>query len=357
LDFKEVWLEDGTAVSLFDIVDKATGIIIGSFAIDVTRERGKRRRKVNWREVQEALRLAFREWGLPERIQTDKELVFEGHPADLYPSSFQQWLVGLDIEFERTRPGRPQDQGRVERGHRTLWNFVCSQEERQDIAHFQSALTANRHLYNSKFPSRAKGCDGQPPLKAHPEALLPSRPYRPEEEWHLFSLVRVAHLLAQKELTRKVNTAGQISLGNRLYYLGKGHAGKHVRLRFDPATYTWVVFTQDGQEIKRFQPANFSKSYFLNQHPLVNTSTTFAREENDVDQLRVNPTLLLLFLYLYLQILKTLAGEGNVVLKNLSEDGLPDPLYDSQLCRDNALRSYLLPWIQNKSEFVKVRSP
>ena len=126
LDFKEVWLEDGTAVSILDIVDKGPGVQIKTAAIDVTRERGKRRRKVNWREVQQALRTAFQEWGLPERIQTGKELVFEGHPADLYPSSFQQWLVGLGIQFERTRPGRPQDQSRVERSHRTFSDFVTT---------------------------------------------------------------------------------------------------------------------------------------------------------------------------------------------------------------------------------------
>lgn len=278
MDFKELWLEDGTAVSVLDIVDKATGILIGSYAIDVTRESGQRRRKVHWREVQAVLRLAFQAWGMPERIQTDKELVFEGHPADLYPSRFQQWLAGLGIGFERTRPGRPQDQGRVERGHRTLSDFVCSQEERQDLAHFQTALTRNRHLYNHKYPSRAKGCNGQPPLVAHPQALIPRRPYRPEEEWHLFSLDRVAQRLAQLKLTRKVSRAGQISLGGRLYYIGPTYGGQQVQLRFDPATYTWVVSTQEGETIKRLRPEHFSKSDFLNRYPVVAPASLSAEE-------------------------------------------------------------------------------
>ena len=264
-----MWLEDGTAVSILDIVDKGTGILIGTVAIDVTRERGKRRHKVDWREVQQALRIAFQEWGLPDRIQTDKELVFEGHPADLYPSSFQQWLVGLGIQFERTRPGRPQDQGRVERSHRTLSDFTYSQEDRQDLTHFQEALTRNRHLYNTKFPSRAKGCQGQPPLVAHPEALFPRRPYRPEEEWMRFSLDRVAQLLAQHPLKRKVNAVGQISLASRLYYVGKRYAGQYVELRFDTSLRQWCVWSEQGEAVKCFSPPRFTKSYFLNKFPLV----------------------------------------------------------------------------------------
>ena len=254
---------------MLDIVDKATGVYIGSFAIDVTRKRGKRRRKVNWREVQQALRLAFQEWGRPERIQTDKELVFEGHPADLYPSRFQQWLAGLGIQFERTRPGRPQDQARVERGHRTLFGFACSEEDRRDLTSFQAALSRNRHLYNHKFPSRAQSCHGQPPLVAHPEALMNPRAYQPDMEWHLFSLDRVAQLLAHHTLQRKVNAAGQISLGNRLYYVGQRHAGRQVHLRFDAVSHTWGVFTEENEEIKRFHPPQFTKSDFLGHYPLL----------------------------------------------------------------------------------------
>jgi len=292
-------LEDGTAVSILDIVDKGTGIQIKTAAIDVTRERGKRRRKVNWREVQQALRTAFQEWGLPERIQTDKELVFEGHPADLYPSSFQQWLVGLGIQFERTRPGRPQDQSRVERSHRTFSDFTYSKEDRQNLANFQKALTQNRHLYNTKFPSRAKGCQGQPPLVAHPEALIPRRPYLPEEEWALFSLDRVAQLLAQHPLKRKVNAAGQISLANRLYYVGNRYAGQYVELRFDTSLRQWCVWSEQGEAVKCFSPPRFTKSYFLDQFPLTATQQD-GRDAGEVSEVRPQAPFWLLALLLLL---------------------------------------------------------
>jgi len=333
--------------------------LLDSSAIDVTCERGQRRRKVTWREVQKALRETFKEWGLPERLQTDKELVFEGHPADLYPSRFQQWLAGLGIQFERTRPGRPQDQGRVERSHRTLSGFVCSVAERRDLSRFQAALTRNRHLYNHKFPSRARGCHRQPPLQAHPEALIPLRPYQPESEWHLFSLERVAQLLADKELIRKVNATGQISLGGRLYYVGRKYSGQQVRLRFDPGSYTWGVFTQEEQEIKRFQPANFSKSYFLNQYPLVRVNETTSSCTNQSEHVQTGQSFQLLwaFLSLYLQILETSEQEGNVALKELLAVEAPTlarlaRLLASQVsCRRPASDMFC------KSDFVKVPPP
>jgi len=363
LDFKEIWLADGTAVSVLDIVDKATGVYIGSFAIDVTREQGKRRRKVTWREVQQALRLAFQEWGRPERIQTDKELVFEGHPADLYPSRFQQWLVGLGIQFERTRPGRPQDQGRVERGHRTLFGFACSEEERQDLAHFRAALSRNRYLYNHKFPSRAKSCQGQPPLVAHPEALMRSRPYQPDMEWHLFSLDRVAQLLADRTLQRKVNAAGQISLGNRLYYVGQRHAGRHVYLRFDVASHSWGVFTEEDKEIKRFRPPQFTKSDFLGYYPLLCThagdETVSSTKLASQPESRILPWLFLLLIQSWLSSTPGSQGKAfNGVLKNEPSSAV-QPLPVSALpAWQQACQRMVYSLIQQiKSDVVNVPPP
>ncbi len=273
MDFQEIWLADGTAVSILNVVDKATGAMLQSRAIDVTKGPG-RRRKVSFAEVQAVLRDTFAVWGRPDRLQTDKELVFEGHPADQFPSRFQQWLAGLGVSPERTRPGRPQDQGRVERTHRTLSDFACSLEERQNLAQFQQALDYHRWVFNTQFPSRAKGCNGQPPLRAHPTLQTPRRPYSPEAEWFLFSLDQVAHLLAQHPLVRKVNSRGQISLGGRLYSVGRRYAGLHVQVQFDPQRAQWRVSTPEGEVIKHLTPKTWGKSFLLNMYPLVPLSLT-----------------------------------------------------------------------------------
>ena len=60
----------------------------------------------------------------------------------------------------------------------------------------------------------------QPPLVAHPELLVPRRPYRPEWELDLFDLRRVDNYLATQTWIRKASEVGQVSLGGQRYGLG-----------------------------------------------------------------------------------------------------------------------------------------
>jgi len=90
---------------------------------------------------------------------------------------------------------------------------------------------------------RARGCDGQPPLLAHPELLVPRRPYQPEWELELFEVARVHRYLASQTWTRTVSQNGQVSLGGTHYNLGRKWAEQTVSVSFD-ATRRQLVFTQ-----------------------------------------------------------------------------------------------------------------
>jgi hypothetical protein len=62
---------------------------------------------------------AMREFGMPERIRTDKGAPFAGVGL-LGRSKLSLGWMKLGIVHERIQPGRPQEDGRHERMHRTL---------------------------------------------------------------------------------------------------------------------------------------------------------------------------------------------------------------------------------------------
>jgi transposase InsO family protein len=64
-------------------------------------------------------RRLFQEYGLPERIRTDNGVPF-ATPSLARLSSLSAWWVRLEVMPELIEPGKPQQNGRHERMHRTL---------------------------------------------------------------------------------------------------------------------------------------------------------------------------------------------------------------------------------------------
>jgi transposase InsO family protein len=120
-------------------------------------------------------RRLFQEYGLPERIRTDN-----GHPfastAIAGLSQLSVWWIELGIRPERIDAGRPQQNGRHERFHRTLKQDAttppCIHLRAQ-----QRRFNAFRRVYNFERPHEAIGME-TPGALYRPSA----RPYtdRPE---------------------------------------------------------------------------------------------------------------------------------------------------------------------------------
>jgi transposase InsO family protein len=68
----------------------------------------------------------FREYGLPEAIRTDNGAPFASLAVGGV-SQLSKWWIKLGIKPERIRPGRPEENGRHERMHRTLKEAVPAQ--------------------------------------------------------------------------------------------------------------------------------------------------------------------------------------------------------------------------------------
>jgi transposase len=236
---EKVVLQDGEIAVICNVRDPVGAAMIASRAFAA--KTVKHWRKLAWEEYRQVLREAFAEWQtLPDSLLTDNELVLAGSPRDPFPSKLTLWLRGLGVKHIRIRPHCPTDQPQVERNHRTLNNFTLSEDSRANVACLQQALDQERRTYNYHFPSRASDCAGSPPLTAHPELLQPRRLYRPEFELVLFDLQRVFDYLAEFTFERRVSATGVVSLGRRLYSIGRCYAGKTVQVRCDPLKHEWV---------------------------------------------------------------------------------------------------------------------
>lgn len=199
--------------------------------------------KLSTEQVQQDCRIAFSQWGLPDAIQTDRAPIFLDKDPSPYPTRLTLWWVGLGIEHRLIPRHTPKRNGTVERSHRTLDERTLSNQAFNGAEALQQQVDADWYELNTECPSRAKGCDGLPPLVAHPELLSPRRPYQPEWELTLFDLNRVEAYLTQYKWLRSVSQVGQVSLGGYRYGLGVAWAGQTVTLHFDAAARQFV-FTQ-----------------------------------------------------------------------------------------------------------------
>lgn len=258
-DFKEwVSVKGVGRIDVLNIRDEATPVKVGSFVYPA--------RKVTGRDVQKAFRQAFEQWGLCDRVQTDKDkrLVKANHPHP-FPTSFTLWLAGLGIAHDLA-PSAPEN-GCSERFNRTWYERVVLGR----TVHSQEALQqiSDEELYwmNHKLPSRGRACAGRPPLVAYPEAKTPRRIFTPDQELELFSIERVYEYLATQHWWRRVSQVGQISLGGQYYGVGMAYAGQDVKVTFDAEKAEFVVEDAHQEVIKGLTPKNLTAATITGLSP------------------------------------------------------------------------------------------
>jgi hypothetical protein len=197
------------------------------------------------------LRQCFTDWGtLPEEIQTDREPSLAGASgSDGFPTRFTLWLAGLGIVHRLIRPGRSTDNAAVERCHRTVNDYAIVGREHLDYESLNEILIQAVEELNYDLPSRAKHCNGRPPIQAHPALLDPQRPYHSALEDDLFDMARIDTFLAQLTWLRKVGKTGQIYLHDKAYSIGRKHARQQVQVRFDPTDRHFVISLPDDPDV------------------------------------------------------------------------------------------------------------
>lgn len=200
-------------------------------------------------DYQLVLRLAFYQWGFPDRLAVDHDSVYyDNRSKSPFPTRLHLWLLALGVQLTFGRFHQPTDQAMTERSHQTWDRQVLEGGCFSAQAALAQSLAKRCDFLNEHLPCASLG--DQPPLVAHPEARTPRRRYRPEWEAELLNLAAVHSYLANHCWFRKASNVGTVSLGSQVYYLANSWKRAEVTITFDPADQH-LVFTAEHQETKR----------------------------------------------------------------------------------------------------------
>jgi transposase-like protein len=262
------YVPDVGVIALIDLSDEFSKVKVFSYPCLVGQKRATRRPRTE--DYQLVLRLAFTEWGLPDRIAVDHDSIFYDNTSKSpFPTRFHLWLLALGVDLTFGRPGQPTDQATVERSHQTwAWQALEGQTF-ADWDRVRAYLEQRRHFLNYRLPCRTLG--DRPPLVAYPEAFQPRRLYRPEWEMELLELSRVYAYLSEGQWFRQVSQVGTASLGRQTYGLGVTWSRESVEVTFDPADRQLVFRSADGKQEKRLPLQGVSTTDLMGEMgPLVN---------------------------------------------------------------------------------------
>jgi len=217
-------------VMLIDLSDRLSHVRLLSFPCWVGDQRVTR--APTTADYQLALRLAFSEWGLPDRIAVDHDVVFyDSRSASPFPTRLHLWLLALDVGLVFGPLGRATERGLTERSHQLWGAQVLEGQHFADWAALYQALGERRRFLNERLP--CERLDELPPLVAYPQARTPRREYRPEWEAQALDLSRIYVYLARGRWFRLVSSIGTVTLGGQVYGLGRAWAKQQVEITFD----------------------------------------------------------------------------------------------------------------------------
>ena len=205
IDFKG-WFRTGNGMRVdpLTIQDAASRYLLACHGLE--RPNGPRVRRV--------LERTFSEYGLPLAIRSDNGPLF----ASVGLGGLTQlavWWIKLGIIPERIEPAHPEQNGRLERLHRTLKAETAS-PPRATRQTQQSTFDTFRQAYNEERPHEALG--QQPPARkyCHSSRSYPAQVCEPEYD----AAVTV----------RRVRSNGQIKWKGDLIYLSEALRGEPVGL-------------------------------------------------------------------------------------------------------------------------------
>lgn len=167
----------------------------------------------------------FQKYGLPERCRSDNGPPFASIGIGrMSPLSIN--LIKAGIIPEWTRPGKPQDNGRHERMHRTMKAEVALipeptlQKQKEQLKEFQN-------YYNDIRPHEAL------------QYRTPSQAYKPSTR--IWSGVEHQPIYSSEYILRKVDTRGQISVYGYTFFISERLRREYVGL-LEEAKGTYKVF-------------------------------------------------------------------------------------------------------------------
>ena len=180
-DFKgQFYTKDGTCCYPLTVMDHVSRYLLCCQIVQGTRTR----------ESRKVFKALFEHYGLPERIRTDNGAPFASIGVGGL-SKLSVWWIRLGILPERIAPGKPQQNARHERMHRTLKDDTLHPPA-ANARERQARFDTFRALYNEVRPHES--LDDRPPVHCYGPSprRMPKRLLPPSYPAH-FKRARVNH--------------------------------------------------------------------------------------------------------------------------------------------------------------------
>lgn len=166
----------------------------------------------------------FREYGLPETLLSDNGSPFSSNSVRRL-SKLSVRLIRLGIAPILTEPGKPQQNGRHERMHRTLKDAACARPGADRHAQ-QVQFDEFLHQFNTLRPHEAMGLT--PPARHYERSLRPYPKRLPEITY------------PDGVATRRVRSSGEIKWNGQWLFLSEPLVGQTVGFE-QIADGCWIV--------------------------------------------------------------------------------------------------------------------
>jgi transposase InsO family protein len=215
VDFKgQFRLGDGSMCYPLTVTDACSRYLLACVALRSTGVAGARK----------AFEQVFRQYGLPSAIRSDNGVPFASNgPGAL--TALSAWWISLGIRHDRIEPGRPDQNGRHERMHRTLEEALHPRVA--NISAQQRVFDEFRRVYNDERPHEA--IDMRSPAELYVPSLRPLPHHVPRHAYPL------DHLL------RTVSSAGSIRWRTRRVPISRALAGHELGL-VEVSPGVWNVY-------------------------------------------------------------------------------------------------------------------
>jgi hypothetical protein len=193
---------DGRRCDPFSLSDLASRYVLRLQAVD----------RPDAEHVWPVLDMAFREFGLPVAMRSDNGPPFASSGAGGL-SRLAVKLIKAGVRPERIKPGKPQENGRHERLHRTL-KQETARPPAADRRAQQRRFDDFRHVFNEERPHEALGQE------------TPASRFAPSPRcWH--GRLREPDYPADHQL-RRVRSNGEIKWAGTLVFLSEALVGEPV---------------------------------------------------------------------------------------------------------------------------------
>jgi transposase InsO family protein len=233
LDFKdattvppEVGGKRQHGVEVLNVIDEGTSVLVDAqVSADFHAE-----------TTLEAVADLFVRQGLPQVVRMDRDVRFVSSPRGSdFPSALVRFCECLGVGVLLCDPHHPQQNGFVERYHRTYQQECLAVERPATLEQVREVTAAFEQHYNWSRPHQGRSCGNQPPRVAFP--TLPELPTVPD----LVDPDRWLQVSDGLHLVRLVRRDGSVRVDLKSYYVGRALAGRHVALHVSAAKRALLV--------------------------------------------------------------------------------------------------------------------